>query len=125
MGDRLARWALAKTYGKKEVAYFGPQYKEMAVEGREIRLSFDYADGGLVAKDGKLADFLIAGKEEGFVKAKAVIDGETIVVSSEDIDEITEPIAVRYGWKNWVEGSLSNKAGLPASSFRTDDWPLK
>ena len=122
VGDRLARWALAKTYGKEKIVYSGPLYKSMKVESDKIRLSFSYTDGGLVAKDSQLADFLIAGKDKKFIPAKAVIDGKTIVISC---DTVKEPIAVRYGWSNWVNGSLFNKAGLPASSFRTDDWPLK
>jgi sialate O-acetylesterase len=65
---------------------------------------------------------MIAGADQQFVPTEAVIDGETIVVSS---DAVKEPVAVRYGWSNWVMGSLFNKAGLPASSFRTDDWPLE
>ena len=121
VGERLARWALAKTYGQKDLVYSGPIYKSMAVENGKIRVSFDYVDGGLTAKDGGLTDFEIAGADQKFVPAEAAIDGETILVSS---DEVKDPVAVRYAWSNWVEGSLFNKAGLPASSFRTDNWPL-
>ena len=122
VGDRLARCALAKTYKKKGVAWSGPAYKGMTVEGGQIRIAFDYADDGLVAAGGQLSDFMIAGENRQFVPAKAVIDGNTVVVSCETV---ANPIAVRYGWSNWVKGTLFNKAGLPASSFRTDDWPLK
>jgi len=134
VGDRLARWALAKTYGKKDIVYSGPIYKKMTVKDGKILLQFDYTDDGLVAKDGQLTDFMIAGEDKKFVPAKAeiretsatvgrsVITDTCIVVWS---DEVPEPVAVRYGWSNWVDGSLFNGAGLPASSFRTDDWPLE
>ncbi len=121
VGNRLARWALAKTYKKKGIVYSGPLYKSMKIEGDKIRLSFDYVDGGLMAKDGDLTDFTIAGEDRKFVKANAVIDGGTIVVSS---PAVKNPAAVRYGWADWCQPNLFNSAGLPASSFRTDDWPL-
>jgi sialate O-acetylesterase len=117
VGDRLARWALAKTYGQKDIDYSGPLYKSKKYEGNTIRLSFDYVDGGLTAKDGELRDFEVAGIDGKFVPAKAVIDGDFVVVSSEEVEH---PIEARYGWKDWFEGSLFNKAGLPASSFRTN-----
>ncbi|MCI0500030.1 MAG: hypothetical protein L0Y36_10215 [Planctomycetales bacterium] len=122
VGDRLARWALAKTYGQKDIVYSGPVCKKMKIEDDKIRVMFDYIDGGLMAKDGTLSDFMIAGDDKNFVPARAVIDGDTVVVSSQ---AVPNPVAVRYGWSNWVSGTLFNKAGLPASSFRTDDWPLQ
>jgi sialate O-acetylesterase len=122
VGDRLARWALAKTYGQEGIVYSGPIYREMQVKDGKVRVSFDSVDGGLVATDGQLRDFEIAGADRKFVPAEAVIDGDTVIVSG---NEVKEPVAVRYGWSNWVTGSLFNKAGLPASSFRTDDWPLQ
>ena len=122
VGDRLARWALAKTYKQKKIVYSGPLYDSMQAEGDAIRLSFDYVDGGLMAKGGPLTDFVIAGEDKVFVKANAVIDGKTIVVSS---PAVKNPAAVRYGWSEWCQPNLFNAAGLPASSFRTDDWPLK
>jgi sialate O-acetylesterase len=122
VGDRLARWALAKTYGKNNIVYSGPIYKDMQVKNNKVRITFDYIDGGLVAKEGGLTDFEIAGSDRQFIPAKAIIDGDTVVVSSEAVND---PVAVRYGWGNWFQGSLFNKAGLPATSFRTDNWPLK
>jgi sialate O-acetylesterase len=120
VGRRLALWALAKTYGQKNIIFSGPLYKSMKVEGDKIRLFFDYADGGLVAKDGPLTDFTIAGEDRNFVEAAAKIDGDTIVVSS---DKVKKPVAARFGWRNTAVPNLFNKAALPASSFRTDDWP--
>jgi len=119
VGKRLALWALAKTYGKK-IVYSGPVYKSMDVEGSTVRLHFDHVGGGLVARDGDLTDFTIAGADRVFVDAKAVIDGDTILVSSPHVDA---PVAVRFGWTNTAAPNLFNKEGLPASTFRTDDWP--
>ena len=120
VGKRLALWALAKTYGREQIVYSGPIYKSMKIEGDKIRLFFDYVDGGLVSKGGQLTHFTIAGKDKEFIKAKASIDGDTIVVTSDKIDD---PQAVRYAFSNAAVPNLFNAAGLPASPFRTDDWP--
>ena len=86
MGNRLALWALAKDYGRKDLIYSGPLYKSMKIEGKKIRVSFAHIGGGLVARDGKeLGEFQIAGADGNFVPAKAVIDGETVVVSAESV----------------------------------------
>lgn len=119
VGKRLALLALAKDYGFKDITYSGPLYKNMKIENNKIRLYFDYASSGLIAKDGQLKGFTIAGENKGFVWANAQIDDDTIVVWSE---EIKEPKAVRYAWANWIECNLFNKHDLPASPFRTDDW---
>jgi sialate O-acetylesterase len=118
VGKRLALWALANTYGKKDIVYSGPLYKSMKVEGDKIRIAFDHVGGGLAAKGGELTHFIIAEEGKDFVAAKAVIDGDTIVVSA---DGVGKPAAVRYGWENGAEPNLFNKEGLPASPFRTDD----
>ncbi|MCK5272711.1 MAG: hypothetical protein KAJ52_09030 [Sedimentisphaerales bacterium] len=118
VGKRLALWAFSKAYGQSLV-YSGPLYKSMQVEGDKIRLFFDHVAGGLVARGGPLTFFTIAGEDEQFVPAQAVIDGETIVVSS---DQVPTPVAVRFAWINEAEPNLFNKAALPASPFRTDDW---
>ena len=132
VGKRLALWALAKTYGQKLVCS-GPIYKSMkrelravvrgsalGTEGR-IRLFFDHVGGGLVARGGEaMKGFAVAGDDRKFVWADAKIDGNTVVVSS---DEVSKPAAVRYGWANNPVCNLYNKEGLPASPFRTDDWP--
>jgi alpha-L-fucosidase len=120
VGRRLALWALAKTYGRGGLVYSGPLYKSMAVEGGAIRVSFDYADGGLISRDGgPLTHFAVAGEDRAFVPARAVIDGQTVVVSS---DAVPRPVAVRYAWGAADEPNLANAAKLPASPFRTDDW---
>lgn len=118
VGKRLALAALATVYDK-DIVYSGPVYKGMKVEGDSIRLSFDHVGGGLVAKDGKLTDFAIAGKDKTFVWAEARIDGDTVVVSS---PKVKDPVAVRYAWQTNPKASLYNEAGLPATPFRTDQW---
>jgi len=118
VGKRLALNALAKDYGKPEV-FSGPMYKSMSVKKDKAIVKFDYANG-LNAQGGELKGFAIAGADKKFVWAKAEIKGEKVVVSA---DGVTEPVAVRYGWANNPPCNLYNGAGLPASPFRTDDWP--
>ena len=110
---------MAKDYGQKGLVYSGPVYKSMKIEGNKIRLSFDYTGSGLMAKDGPLTHFKIAGADKNFVDATATIEGNTIVVSG---DKIASPVAVRFAFSNNDEPNLCNKEGLPASSFRTDRW---
>jgi sialate O-acetylesterase len=119
VGERLALWALAKDYNK-HVAYSGPLYKSMKVKNDKIILTFDQVGAGLTidSKNGE-NNFLIAGTDSIFKKADVKIVGKNLVVSSL---EVPSPIAARYGWRNYIDASLFNKAGLPASSFRTDDW---
>jgi sialate O-acetylesterase len=123
VGSRLALWALAKDYGRKGLVYSGPLYDSLAVEGSKIRLSFKHVGGGLVSRDGKpLNWFAIAGSDKAFYEAKAEIDGDNVLVSSK---AVTNPVAVRFAWHQEAEPNLMNKEGLPASSFRTDDWEIK
>jgi sialate O-acetylesterase len=120
VGKRLALWALANTYGKKDLVYSGPLYESMAVEGDKIRIKFKHTSPGLVSRDGKpLSWFSIAGEDKQFYPATATIDGDTVVVTS---PKAAKPVAVRFGWNQIAEPNLSNKANLPASPFRTDHW---
>ena len=120
VGRRLALNALGLVYGK-DVVYSGPIYKSMSVEGNKIRLTFDHVDGGLTTPNNeKLTGFAVAGGDSIFTWADAEIDGETVVVSS---PYVANPVAVRYAWAANPICNLYNKAGLPASPFRTDDWP--
>lgn len=120
VGYRLALNALAKVYGQ-DVVYSGPMYREMQVEGSSIRIVFDHVHGGLVARDAEAPiGFTIAGEDKQFVDAKAVIGGDTVLVSA---DGVTNPVAVRYAWASDPECNLYNAEGLPANPFRTDDWP--
>jgi len=119
VGGRLAQWALAHTY-HKDVAPSGPLYSAMTVEGPRVRLRFEYVCGGLVAKDGILKTFFIAGGDRVFHPAEAVIEGDTVVVES---PAVPTPLAVRYAWADNPEScNLYNAANLPASPFRTDCW---
>jgi len=121
VGKRLALWALAKTYGRKDLVYSGPLYKSMSVEQSKVRIRFDHVGSGLSCGDGKaLSWFTIAGADKVFVEAEAKIDGDTVVVWS---DKVAKPVAVRFGWHQEAEPNLMNKEGLPASPFRTDSWP--
>lgn len=118
VGKRLALWALANTYGKKDLVYSGPLYDSMSVEdGGKVRLKFKHVGSGLAARGGKpLSWFQIAGKDGEFVDADARIDGDSVIVSS---DKVKEPTDVRFGWHQEAEPNLMNKEGLPASPFRT------
>lgn len=118
VGRRLALVAESEDYHMK-VASSGPVYKSMSVENGAIRLSFDHLEGGLVAKDGALKGFAIAGDDHKWVWADAKIDGNTVVVSS---SKVANPVAVRYSWAAFMDSNLYNQAGLPAFPFRTDNW---
>ncbi|MEP3477728.1 MAG: sialate O-acetylesterase [Fuerstiella sp.] len=123
VGERLALLALKHDYGRQDLVASGPIYAESVVEANTIRIRFDDIGGGLVSRDQlPLSHFTIAGADRSFLKAKAVIDGQTIVVSS---DQIAKPVAVRFAWGSGDTPNLSNQDGLPASSFRTDDWPVQ
>lgn len=121
VGLRLANWALNKTYGKSELAVSGPLYKKAEVAGRKIIVHFDHAEKGLVAKNGKLTHFEIAGEDQQFVPAEAKIKGNTVVVSAKNV---RNPVAVRFAFTNKATPNLFNKEGLPTSTFRTDDWEI-
>ncbi|HEY4149744.1 MAG TPA: sialate O-acetylesterase [Chitinophagaceae bacterium] len=121
VGERLARWALYNDYDRKNIVYSGPLYKSYKISGNKIIISFDDTDGGLVAKDGLLKEFTIAGSDSTFVPAQAIIKGKTIMVWN---DAIKKPVAVRFAWKNVPYPNLYNKADLPASPFRTDSFKL-
>jgi sialate O-acetylesterase len=122
VGRRLALAARAVAYNQK-VIYSGPLYSSMQIEENQIRLHFTHLGGGLLAggtAPGHLEGFEIAGADRRFVGAAARIEGDTVVVESNRVDH---PEAVRYGWQNYPICNLYNQAGLPASPFRTDDWP--
>ena len=122
VGERLARLALKRDYGRTEIVDSGPQYASYEIEGNAVRLRFRDVGGGLTARDDKpLTHFTIAGADQKFVAAKATVDGDTIVVRSQSIDQ---PVAVRFAWGSGDMPNLANKDGLPASSFRTDQWPI-
>ena len=116
VGERMALAARGIAYGEK-IEYSGPVYKSMKVDGNKIILTFTHTGSGLVAKNAALKDFTIAGSDKNFVPAKAEIVDNTVVVSAESV---TNPEAVRVGWRLCPQMNLYNKEGLPASPFRTD-----
>ena len=119
VGLRLANYALAETYNKKQLTYKSPMYKSMVVEKDKIRINFTDADNGLISKGGALTDFYIAGTDKKFLPAIAIIKGNTILVSNKNIQQ---PVAVRFGFTNAAMPNLFSKEGLPVNIFRTDDW---
>lgn len=116
VGERLSLPARALVYGEKKLEYMGPIYESMKVEGDKIILTFTHANK-LVAKDGELRDFVIAGADKKFITAKAEIKNNKLIVYSPDVKN---PVAVRAGWRLCPQINLYNEAGLPASPFRTD-----
>jgi sialate O-acetylesterase len=118
VGERLALAALKTAYGEKIVSS-GPLYQSAKIDGNKIKLTFTNVGNGLTTRDGEApGEFAIAGADKKFVWANASIEGNTIVVSS---DEVPSPQYVRYAWAdNPVNANLYNKDGLPASPFRTD-----
>jgi sialate O-acetylesterase len=119
VGNRLAHLALRRVYGQG-VAGSGPIYRDMWPEGNRIHLRFDHAQGGLETRNGVLRGFAVAGADHVFHWALATIEHDGVVVWSPDVPA---PVAVRYGWASNPDCNLYNAAGLPASPFRTDDWP--
>jgi sialate O-acetylesterase len=121
VGKRLALWALGTVYGRDVPAISGPLPQVSTVDGSTITVSFRHTDGGLKSiTGGPLTGFRIAAADRQWKPAEARIVGDTVIVSS---PEVARPVAVRYAWKDWPDYSLANGAGLPASPFRTDDWP--
>ncbi len=120
VGERLARWALAGPYGRKNVVTSGPLLRSVEARGAEMILHFEHATG-LCALDGKaLLNFTVAGADGVFHSASARIEGETVVVSSADVPT---PAFVRHAWGEADAANFGNGAGLPAPSFRSDDLP--
>jgi len=122
VGRRLALAAKKIAYNQ-EVVYSGPIYQSMEITGKEIKIAFTHTGTGLVAKDkyGYLRGFAIAGEDKVFHWANARLEGDTVVVYHPSIQN---PLTVRYAWSdNPDDANLYNKEGLPASPFRTDNWP--
>ena len=118
VGHRLALAAYKVAYGEANVVAAGPLFQEMKTAGNRVTLRFASTGGGLVAKGGPLAGFAVAGADNKFVWAQARIEGNKVVVWS---DQVPQPVAVRYAWAdNPTTANLINREGLPASPFRTD-----
>ncbi len=125
VGRRLSLAARKLAYGE-QLIWSGPLFKSMLVQGGKCRLSFSHTGDGLTTPGGQPPEgFVIAGPDRKFVKARAIIHGNQVIVWNE---QVSHPVAVRYAWANHPGGcNLYNKSGelvnLPASPFRTDDWP--
>ncbi len=121
VGKRLALAARKVAYKEKNVVYAGPVFESMKTAGQTLQLTFTNTGGGLVAKGGELKGFAVAGADKQFVWAKARIENNKVIVWS---DQVPSPVSVRYAWANNPEGcNLYNQEGLPATPFRSDNWP--
>jgi sialate O-acetylesterase len=116
IGQRLALAARVLAYHEK-IEYSGPVYQDMKIADKNMTLRFNHIGKGLVAKNGELTGFTISGDGKKFIPAKAMIQGDNVLVFS---DDVSNPVAVRYGWNNVPRDNLFNADGLPASPFRTD-----
>ena len=115
-GERALKAALALAYGRR-IPSSGPTFNGLKIDGARALVQFSECDGGLVAMGGPLTGFVIAGEDRKFVFADARIEGDSVVVSSA---QVQRPVAVRYGWADLPKVNLFNKAGFPASPFRSD-----
>ena len=120
VGARLALAARGLAYGEK-IEFSGPLYRRLEIKGDKAVLHFDHVGKGLEARGGELKGFAVSGDDKNFVWAKAEIAGNTVVVSSA---AVARPVAVRFGWADFPVVNLWNQDGLPATPFRTDDFPM-
>ena len=120
-GERMALWALAKTYGMDKMHYRSPEVKSVEFEGRVAVLTFDMnSDPGLTTYGKEILNFRIAGNNKWFQPAKAAYSGNKVYVFS---PHVAQPVAVRYCWDDTSATELFTVEGnLPVSSFRTDNW---
>ncbi|MDR1555646.1 MAG: sialate O-acetylesterase [Tannerellaceae bacterium] len=121
-GERLALWALARTYGLEKIHYHSPEVKSVDIEGRVVIVSFDLfgSSTGLTTKGKELRNFKLAGKDKHFHEAKAALSGDKVYVFS---PQVPEPVAVRYCFDDTSATELFTVEGnLPVSSFRSDEW---
>ena len=128
IGKRLAYWALAKNYGFNGLPYSGPVYESMKVKNNKVYVNFKFAKNGVTSYGKPLSGFEIAGEDKIFYSADASIDPhwsaawENRSVLTLSNKNVPNPLYIRYGWKNYIEGALYNVEGLPASSFRSYDF---
>lgn len=115
VGRRLAQWALAQVY-EKPTAYSLPRYRAMTVEGRRLRIHFHDVGSALKTKDGRSpSHFEIAGKGGRYEMARAIVDGQTVLLSHPDV---SKPVSVRFAWSDTAIPNLVNESGMPVSLFR-------
>ncbi|GHT77814.1 9-O-acetylesterase [Bacteroidia bacterium] len=121
-GERMALWALAKTYGWEKMHYRSPEYKSLTIDGRVAIVTLDTfgAPSGLTTYDKDIRNFVIAGNDKRFHRATAVLSGDKVYLFSPNVQE---PVAVRYCWDDTSPSEIFSRDGnLPVSSFRTDEW---
>ncbi|MBK0370881.1 sialate O-acetylesterase [Flavobacterium agrisoli] len=118
-GNRLAFWALAKTYGLEGFEYESPKYKSMEIKDGSVTVSFDNVENGIMTFEKEVVGFEIAGEDKVFYPAKTVVRRKSVVLTS---DKVAKPVAVRFLWKDFAKAELFSGGGLPLSSFRTDEW---
>lgn len=118
-GSRLAYLALTKTYGLSGFEFESPEYKAMEIKDNSVTVSFDKAPNGITANGKDVTGFEIAGADKVFYPAKAEVRRKSVVLKS---DKVTNPVAVRYLFKDFAEAQIFSTGGLPVSSFRTDNW---
>lgn len=119
ISKRLVYWALANVYQKSGIAFRGPEYESMKISADTVELQFKNAPFGLSTFGKKLTQFELSGADRKFYPADAMIKGRKVIVISK---YVKEPVALRYAFKDWAVGELYNTAGIPVSSFRTDNW---
>jgi len=118
-GERLALLALTKSYNIRGVSGESPYFKGIEIKGDTVMVSFERAPMWITAKNFESKLFTVAGTDKVFHPAKAWIERSKMYVKS---DAVAKPVAVRYGFENYVEGDLFSSEGLPVSSFRSDNW---
>jgi sialate O-acetylesterase len=116
VGERLALAARVLSYGEK-LESSGPDFKSLGIEKDRAVISFTHTGSGLMANEGDLKGFTLAGPDGKFHPADATIEGATVVVTS---NKVPQPTTVRYNWAMVPDGNLFNREGLPAAPFRTD-----
>jgi sialate O-acetylesterase len=116
VGERLALAARALAYEEK-IESSGPVFESIKAERGKAIITFTHVGSGLMAREGELKGFTVAGSDGKFLPARAVIEGSTVIVTSE---KVPEPVSVRFGWAMVPEVNLFNREGLPAVPFRTD-----
>ena len=121
VADRLFYLAMNKSYGYQDIDCEGPLYKEVSFENNKAIVSFKEDKGGLYSPHNDLSGFLIAGEDRVVYAAKARISGNKNAIQVWS-DSVKTPVAVRYGWSNYIEAYIYDNSMLPASSFRTDNW---
>lgn len=123
VGDRLAAQAMQLVYGDTLAVVNGPTLEYYRIENGKIELTFSHVADGLQSPTGAITCFALAGPDRIYYEARATIAGKNRVVV--DSKKVKQPVAVRFAFTNTAEPNLFNSAGLPASCFRTDNWPLR